>query len=225
MNSRILVVTLSLFLGSQPALARDPADYLWFSLNIDHTEETTRGVGLQLNVPINRWLGLRMGRGYLEMERSTPINDIRFDEMMKMGTVTLMFDLYPFKRDNLLHLTLGNIVLENDVELTAYQKPGVNYLLNGKIYNSAQLGNLTGTIEYAHFAPYAGIGLKWQIGDSHWMVTLDAGRVFNLNPEMTLTSDSGVGSINADLAVEVAKVNGKMPDSYDVYSLGVAFGF
>jgi hypothetical protein len=70
-------------------------------------------------------------------------------------SVGLLGNVYPF--GGAFHVTAGGYYLDQHQPLDLHLQ-GADYHINGQVYTPAELTSLTGRVEYAHGAPYVGLG-------------------------------------------------------------------
>lgn len=206
------------------AWAEFPENPFWITVSTIATEEPARGLGLSLDKRWNDHLGLRLGYSYLAFVRESQVGSIQFEEDLAMGNTQLLFDWYPFAWH--LRLSVGLAYQDSEVAVTGVPDPGLTFVLNGRAYSSAQLGNLSGSIDYPEFIPYVGLGWSHRLGPfSRWRFEADVGAVFNMEPSLALQSDSTVVGLDQDLAVAAKELEEDFADYYAVLSLGLSYAF
>ena len=88
----------------------------------------------------------------------------------------------------------GIIVPDNDIDVSAKAK-GDNYIIDGKSYNAAQTGTLSGTVEHRNkLAPYLTVGFRPNISDN-WGVFGEVGAAYLGKTDATVTA-SGTGNVD-----------------------------
>ena len=189
------------------------------------SEEPANGLMLELDYLFTERLRLRLGSGVVLMNRQSTLGDIRFEEQMQMNQFGLYLDWRLLEATDLG--VVGGVVWHNtSVDITATPTPGLIYSLNGRLYTSAQLGVLSGELNYAPQSPYLGIAWRKQLGwNSRWSFSADLGTIFNMSPELSLRSDSTITGINSDLAVEANELESEFDDRFITATLGLSYAF
>lgn len=189
----------------------------------------TLGLGAEISKLVNSHIGIRVGANTFSYDRSIDQTDINFDATLKMKAVTGLVDLY-LKGRGSFHLTGG--IITNPVEVTAIGVPKQSgtFTINGRVYNTAQVGTLTGSGEWPKTSPYAGLG--WGTpANSHSALKFifDLGAAIG-KPTIALTATGAANNaqLQADLnsqIVETQKDVDKYAKVYPVISFGLAYRF
>ncbi len=103
--------------------------------------------------------------------------------------------LRPMK--NWLTVNTGIIIPDNDVKVTA-QANGGTYKIDDVVYNAADVGSLTGTLEHRNkVAPYLTAGFRPTI-NNNWGVFGEIGAAYMGETKATITSDKSGSVTSAD---------------------------
>jgi hypothetical protein len=166
------------------------------------------GVGFHVVVPMETYLNGRFGANYFRHNFDKTSGGVNYDVKGKLQTIDVLFDWY-LTEGSSFHLTGGLVYNGNKFNATA--KPnGVNgFTLNGHAYTAADVGLLTGRIDYRKAAPYVGIGWGNALARaSRWTTNVDLGVFYQGNPNVTLasvgckTSDTVCKTLATDVAAE-----------------------
>lgn len=195
----------------------------------------TPGVGLDLDLGLSPSFGLRVGFAGFNINHSLSTSDVDYDGRLKLRTFTGLLDWYVFR--GAFHLTAG--VAGNGTRLDVVGRPTQGfYTINGTPYSSAQLGSLSGKLQFGNsVAPYVGFGWGNAAGESgrvHFL--FDVGAIYGGTPSVSLTAQCGPaappGSVlcdraQSDVATEQQKLRHKADFLrwYPVVSLGVGIRF
>jgi hypothetical protein len=166
------------------------------------------GVGFHVVVPMETYLNGRFGANYLRHDFDKTSNGIHYDIKGKLQTIDVLFDWY-LTEGNSFHLT-GGLVYNGTRFNAAAQPNGVGgFTLNGHAYSAADVGLLTGRIDYRKAAPYLGIGWGNALASaSRWTTNVDLGVFYQGNPNVSLasvgctTSETVCKALASDVAAE-----------------------
>ncbi|MES2129971.1 MAG: hypothetical protein V4463_22070 [Pseudomonadota bacterium] len=170
------------------------------------------GAGAHLVVPMEKTLNGRFGVNYYRHTFSDTANAIDYDVTARLRTIDALFDWYVID-NSAFHVTAG--VVHNGNRASAVAKPGASgYTINGKAYTAADVGTLTGTLDYQKAAPYLGIGWGNPLANLRkWGFTADLGAFYQGKANSTLvsigctTSKALCTQLVSDVAAENAKFN------------------
>ena len=193
----------------------------------------TTGAGAHVVIPMETYLNARLGANYFTHDFSKRSGGIDYDIKGKLQTVDLMFDWY-LNEGAPMRFTAG--VLYNGNTFDAHAKPGGNgaYTLNGHSYTAADVGVLSGVLDYRKAAPYVGIGwgnaLKPVKG---WNIGADLGVFYQGNPNVQLasigctTSQTVCKTLAADVAAERQQLRDDMNSLkfYPVARVSIGYTF
>lgn len=184
------------------------------------------GVELTLGV-IEDVLNVRAGGNYLHLKFSGKIKDVDYGVDLNMASVPMLLDYHPFY--NNFRITGGVIYNHNrpslDANLNKIQKIGDHE------YTPAEIGTLTGSVDFRNFAPYIGLGFGNAVApDTSWNFAFDLGIMFQGIPNINLTADgtkSGDPTFRADLAKEEDNVQDEANKFrfYPVLTIGISYQF
>ncbi|SDD09887.1 hypothetical protein SAMN05428966_103195 [Massilia sp. PDC64] len=146
------------------------------------------GVGFHVVVPMETYLNGRFGANYFRHNFDKTSDGVDYDIKGKLQTFDVLFDWY-LTEGSSFHLTGG--LVYNGNKFNAKAKPnGVGgFTLNGHAYTAADVGLLTGRIDYRKAAPYLGIGWGNALAPSSgWTTNIDLGVFYQGNPNVQLAS-------------------------------------
>jgi hypothetical protein len=180
------------------------------------------GVGFHVVVPMETYLNGRFGANYFRHDFDKTSNGVDYDIKGKLQTIDVLFDWY-LNEGSSFHLTGG--VLYNGNKFNAKAKPNGlgGFTLNGHAYTAADVGLLTGRIDYRKAAPYVGIGWGNALArTTGWTTNVDLGVFYQGNPNVKLasvgctTSDTVCKALASDVAAEALHLRNDV-DSFKVY--------
>jgi hypothetical protein len=187
----------------------------------------TEGIGANLHRALvaNR-LDLRVGGSFFRYSASFTNKDIDYSGKLKLGSVPIVMDVYPFK--NFFRIGAGVFVNLNQVDGTAQPQQG-QITINGHSYTPGQVGQLNGSVKFKREAPYFGLGIGNPIKQGkHWGFYLDVGALYHGRPEVALSAT------NATLPQLISDVNSQQQKVIDqtkkytffpILQLGISYHF
>ncbi len=231
MNEMVLPSSYRCRARSVQALPSAPAGHKTFTPNgweltvrAVLSDQPTRGLMLETRRVLSDTLKLRLGGGTMSSQRSGMLRDYHYDEAVAMSHIGVYLDWKRLPYDISL---VGGVAWHNTTsEITLKPTPGLSYTLNNRLYTSAEIGLLSGSMSYLSTAPYLGLAWERQLGSgSRWRFSTDLGIIFNMQPELTLHSDSTVAGINDDVAVAANSLEHEFENRFFVATLGLSYGF
>jgi hypothetical protein len=166
------------------------------------------GVGFHVVVPMETYLNGRFGVNYFKHDFSKTSGLVDYDIKGKLKTFDILFDWYLTEGSN-FHLTGGVVYNGNKFNATAKPNGLGGFTINGHAYTAADVGLLTGHIDYRRAAPYVGVGWGNALApNSRWTSNIDLGVFYQGNPNVKLssvgctTSETVCKALASDVAVE-----------------------
>ena len=216
------LLSAALLLGIAPASQAGTGD---LALGI---KAGTLGIGGEVTVGLLPGLNARAGYNGFNYNGSATKDNIDYGYTLKLATVPLLLDLHPFPTSS-FRLSGGIIVNNNKTDASG--KPQGSYTIGGTTYTAAEVGSLTGKIEFNSTAPYLGIGWGNAVAKgSPIKISFDAGVMFQGTPKVSLTGNGSLASdptFKANVAKEEATIRDTTDNLkyYPVVALGVAYKF
>ena len=136
-------------------------------------------------------------------------------------------DYFPFGSG--FRLSGGVVFNDNSIDATATTQ--ATYTIGNTTYTAAQVGSLTGSIDFDDVAPYIGIGWGNPFSkESNWSFAIDIGVMYQGSPEASFTANGTLASnaaFLADLEREEQNLNDEMDEYkyYPVISCAVTYRF
>jgi hypothetical protein len=216
------LVSASLLLGIAPSAFAGTGDV---ALGV---KGGTLGIGAEVTVGLLPSLNLRSGYNAFNYDGTSTKNNIDYDYKLKLGSLPVLVDWHPFPASD-FRLSTGLVFNNNKIDATG--KPQGSYSIGGTSYTAAQLGTLTGKIEFNSTAPYLGIGWGNAVSKgSPLSLSCDVGVLFQGTPKVSLAA-SGAIATDATFKTNLAKEEATIRDTtdnikyYPVVSLGLAYRF
>jgi hypothetical protein len=146
------------------------------------------GVGFHVVVPMETYLNGRFGVNYVRHDFDKTSGGVDYDIKGKLQTFDVLFDWY-LTEGSSFHLTGGLVYNGNKFNAKAKPNGLGGFTLNGHAYTAADVGLLTGRIDYRKAAPYLGIGWGNALArSSRWTTNIDLGVFYQGNPNVQLAS-------------------------------------
>lgn len=145
----------------------------------------------------------------------------------RLRNMPILLDWYPFGSG--FHLTAGAFYDDNTVSLTAQPQSGT-YVIDGQPYPASELGVITGTVRYARFAPYLGLGFGDPFsGVFPLFVSFDLGAYYQGAPDVNLVSsqEQSNAAVASSLAAEASSLRADIGKYrwFPVINLGLGVAF
>lgn len=140
-----------------------------------------------------------------------------------------MFDYHPF--GGAFRLTAGGYYNDNSVDLKDKANSGNTVDIGNSTFTGAQVGTLTGQVDFNTFSPCVGLGFGNVVGEgSPFTFSVDLGAVYQGSPDVSLSASGPIASdlvFQTELVREVKDLNDKA-DSYRFYpvvQVGLSYRF
>ncbi|MDH3700317.1 MAG: hypothetical protein OEU46_03300 [Alphaproteobacteria bacterium] len=166
---------------------------------------STLGIGADVGVRLNDYIGLRVGGNYLSFDFDVNTTDLNYTADLTLASIGGTLDIYPFKR--VLRLSAGFRYNGNSIDFTA--TPNGSVTIGGTTFAAADAGNVSGELDFNKFAPYLGVGLEGRFFDDKFILGTEAGVLFQGRPRFDLRGDgalAGDPTFEASLRQEEAAV-------------------
>jgi hypothetical protein len=191
----------------------------------------TTGLGLHLSTPLMPKLNARVGVNYADYSYDGNTSDVQYDFKLKLASVDALLDYHPF--DGAFRLSGGLVYNGNSIDANAKPNGNGTYTINGRTYSAAEVGGLSGKIDFRKTAPYLGIGWGNAVKAAGWGFGMDLGVTFQGSPKTQLASNGCTASARdcAQLADDVAVENARLAEevkefkAYPVIRVGVSYRF
>ena len=183
--------------------------FAWMSANFAAADESWRpeitagptlstlGIGADVGVRFNDFVGLRVGGNYLSFNVDVKSTDVDYDADFKFASIGGTIDVYPLTR--VLRLSAGFRYNGNSVDFSA--TPNGSITLGGTTFPAAAAGQVNGDLDFNKFAPYVGVGLEGRFIADRLILGAEAGVLFQGRPTVDLR---GSGPLAGDPTFEAA---------------------
>ncbi len=192
----------------------------------------TLGGGAELSYALSQRAAVRLNAdGYTRKQSSTE-SDIQYDIKLKLQTVSLVGDLFPFA--NNFRISLGAMFNGNKLTMKG-QPSGGTFTVNDQTYTGAEVGSLDAKEDFNKAAPYFGIGYGRPINRGLSLI-FDAGIMFQGSPKSKIDVTCGTAApqgsarctqLQSDAQAEQSRLDDSLHNLkyYPVISLGLAYTF
>lgn len=182
------------------------------------------GLGGEVNLDLNRWIGVRGGVGAIPVKPSGDIGDVKYDITPPSSLKNAGVDVYPLGG----HFRVsGGLLFRHDVALDG--EAAGSFEFNGVTYTVPQAGSVHGDLTWSSTSPYASFGFASR--GKGLGLSLDFGAVFMGEPTLQLTARGGSmvndPTFQSNLRAEQQKAQddaGKYLRVLPIVSLGLRYG-
>ena len=188
----------------------------------------TLGGGVEVSTALSQRAAVRLNAdGYTRKQSSTEA-DIQYDVKLKLQTVSLLGDWFPFA--NNFRISAGAMFNGNKLTLKGQPSGGTTYTINDVIYTAPEVGSLEAAVKFRKAAPYFGIGYGRPI-NSGLSLIFDAGVMFQGSPRSKIDVTCGTTARCTQLQNDAKAEESQLDDSlhkfkyYPVISVGLAYTF
>lgn len=185
------------------------------------------GLGAELTKSLTSNINGRIGFNTFTYDTDGTEDDVDYDVEAELSTVSALIDWYPFSGS--FHATLG--ILGNGNQINMAARSNASFTIGDNEYTPAEVGDLTGAVDFESMAPYLGIGWGNAVGQGkNFSVALDLGVMFQGSPNVDLDATGSLADdadFLADLAREEQSLESELEDLqyYPVIALSVGYQF
>ena len=192
----------------------------------------TLGGGVEVSTALSQRAAVRLNAdGYTRKQSSTEA-DIQYDVKLKLQTVSLLGDWFPFA--NNFRISAGAMFNGNKLTLKG-QPSGGTFTINDQTYTAAEVGSLDAKVDFNKAAPYFGIGYGRPINGGLSLI-FDAGIMFQGSPKSKIDVNCGTAApqgsprctqLQNDAKAEESQLDDSLHKFkyYPVISVGLAYTF
>ncbi|GAB2514830.1 hypothetical protein GCM10027085_00780 [Spirosoma aerophilum] len=185
---------------------------------------STAGFGAGLAKSVFRQVVVRAGinsftyQGTLTSGKASDNLQLGFDYTVKLSSVNMLVDYFPFKRVG-FRLTTGAYYNLNQLNFNG--KPIKDVRFNDVVFTIEQVGTVSGTANFNKVAPYVGLGWGHPFLRNRLKFTADVGLFYQQSPSITFVT-TGMLEPSSDQG-PVIENNLKPLKYYPVISLGLSY--
>jgi len=214
---------IAVFAASAVLLAGQNAQADGFALS---AKAGTLGAGIELTtniVPL--MLNGRIQMNGFRYNTTVTDTNVKYDAKLKLFSIGALADFYPMAGK--FRLSGGIYYNGNKLDITGV--PNANsFIFNGTTYTSAQVGNVSGTMDFNNFAPYVGVGWGDAVSSGSPLgFNIDLGVMYQGKPKTSISTSSSVAGLAADIAAEQTRLDNAVKNFkfYPVASVGISWHF
>lgn len=181
----------------------------------------TLGLGVDLTGRVNNWFSVRGSVNAYDLTKTYSDTDIDYDADATLGAYGVLLDFHPFRGN--FRLTAGYMKNRNQIDLEAV--PTADVEIGDTTYTPAEVGTLTGGVQFEDSAAYFGLGFGSAAkGPGRVRFVLDVGALMQGAGDVTIASSTGLVS-GADLAKEEAEIEDDISSVsfWPVLAFGISF--
>ena len=148
----------------------------------------TTGVGVEGQFQATPRVNLRVAGDFFSFEEEFSTDDIDYDSDIEFNTISGFVDLHPF--DNAFFVSGGVYAGERSVKVNATSQS--NAEIGNVVFTPAQIGTLTGEVDFGGSAPFLGLGFNntFRTGGRIGFKAV-VGAAFGGDPEVRLARTGG----------------------------------
>ena len=151
----------------------------------------TLGLGGELTTRITSNINARVGINALDLNFEAEPEEVEYDVGLDLLSFSALLDWHIF--NDAFRISGGVLVNENELSLDA--SPTTSVKLGGTEYTPAQIGTLSGGIDFDDIAPYVGIGWGNALdSNKRWGFTCDFGVAYTRSPHVALSASGLLAS-------------------------------
>jgi hypothetical protein len=219
----VLVAALSA--GSAAAQSDVASKKIGVSLKVG-----SAGAGFDLTAGINDSFKVRGGYATYKYSVEEVEDGVTYEGDLTIGGWNLLADYHPFQGG--FRVTGGAFGPSHKLAAKGvFNGPAQTIDLNGTLYSSADIRDVSATTKWKNASPYLGIGYDGfhKMASSGFYFTTDVGVVFSGKPSTRLTATcvnpARCGSLNTNLAAEEADLRDAMDGTKYLPVVQIGFGY
>lgn len=182
----------------------------------------TLGLGIEAIKPISNNFDLRIGLNKFDYDANETLDSVDYQAKLNMKTVAALADWHP--AGNGFIASSGVMFNDNRLNASATVTVADPITIGTSTITS---GVVKSGISFEDMSPYLGIGYRQPFaGTKGWLLSADAGVLFQGKPKVTLTESTGtVSQSNIDTEIASIKHDVDALKQIPVVSLGIAYKF
>ncbi|MBI4501907.1 MAG: hypothetical protein HY700_12205 [Gemmatimonadetes bacterium] len=188
----VLTIAMVAPAGAQvPGAPKPPSLGLTVGLKV-----TSLGFGPEIGFKFLPRVGIRAGGQWASLNGEMTISNTLYAGNVKWRSFDALFDLHLLGP---IHAAAGVVRNGNRLEVSA--DPTISTTIGGTTYTASQIGTITGKIDFAKVAPYAGLDfvMGGKVG-----ILLELGAMFQGTPKVSYTATTTLtGAAKAQFDTEV----------------------
>ena len=195
----------------------------------------TLGIGGGVGYGISDVLTARVGYTAYDLDHDINTSDVDYKGKFKLGGAEALLDWHPF--ESTFRVTGGLVFNRTKIDVDAKLNQ-TTVTINNTVYNTSDVGSLSGTAKFKSTVPYLGIGWGNVAGkDAGFHLIADIGVEFLGSPDVKLhggctaafqtSNPTECAQLASDIQAEEKDLNNKVSDYkwWPVLDIGVAYRF
>lgn len=195
------------------------------------TGVSTTGVNVEAKYAASNNLVLRGSVSALPITTDQNYDGVDYEASIDMLNVGAFADIYPFK-NNGFNISGGVYAGDKSLDLLGTPDAAQMVEIGNQTYTGAEIGTLTGSVEYSNVAPFVGIGYDGFLNHNRlWSLSARAGVMLIGSPEVNVIAEGGLVSAQPAVQDELEREAQNLQDELDEYkyypvvSLGITRRF
>lgn len=187
----------------------------------------TLGLGPEIYRSLTPTINVRAGFNTFSFDDSDTQDDVTYDYEVDLNTVGAMLDWHVFNGG--FRLSAGALANGNEISMIA--KPTGTYTIGNQTYTAADVGTLTGKVDFESVAPYLGLGWGNPVGIGKRMsLNVDIGVLFTGSPVVALGANGALAN-DATFQTNLEREEQNLQEEYSdvelfpVAALGLTYQF
>ncbi len=169
----------------------------------------TGGTGLEASYHFDRQFAMRATAGTFTYRDVREVSDINYEYDLALNGGALLLDIAPKGRG--FYMTGGVFINATVFEATAEIVD--NITVGRTTYTAADVGDLSGDVDFNPIAPYIGLGWRWRANQPGISLGIEAGLLFQGQGDVELTATGPIATdpgFLADLERETDELEDKL---------------
>lgn len=188
---------------------------------------STLGYGLDISRPFNESWAARISFNGVSFNYDIRETDVEYETDIDLRTAGLLLDWHP--GGWAFRMTAGVYYNGNEARANAQPSSG-SFTINDQTYNAADVGSLSGTIDFKAAAPYVGIGFG-NAAKKGFKFSIDFGALYQSAPRVdlrtTCSAPAPCAQIENDVQAEQLRLQAEIGDYkwWPVVGFGIGWAF
>lgn len=187
----------------------------------------TLGFGAEIYRSITSTINVRAAFNAFSFDDSGTEDQVNYDYEVDLNTMGAILDWHPFRGG--FRVSAGALANGNEVSMRG--RSNDSYTIGDVVYTPAEVGTLTGKVDFDSLAPYLGFGWGNPVGPGKRLsLNVEFGVLFTGSPVVTLSADGLLAddpTFQSELQQEQQNLQEDLSDLeiYPVAALGLSYHF
>lgn len=174
----------------------------------------TLGISPEVGYRFGEHAGLRLNGGFFNYDRNEEIDDIDYDGTLKLNSVGLLADWFPFGGS--FRISAGARSNSNKIDLSATPTAAVE--IGDEFYDPAEIGTLSGDVKFKKFTPSLTLGWGGKF-KSGFAMGFEAGVLMQGSPKLGLAASGGTLSSDPTFLAELEQERAQAEEDAEDFKL------